>query len=112
MYRAPDSDGKLFKNEYESVIKKDLVSEKQLFVIGDININSLDYEFNNIVKNIFNASFKNGMFTVITRPTRVTSHSSTVIAHILTNTILTKNIPSGIVKTDISNHFLIFLLRR
>ena len=30
----------------------DLVSEKQLFVIGNININSLDYECNNIVKNL------------------------------------------------------------
>ena len=32
---------KIFKNEYENLVKKDLVSEKQLFVIGDININSL-----------------------------------------------------------------------
>ena len=48
------------------------------------------------------------MFPVITRPTRVTRHSSTVIDHILTNAILTKNISSGIVKMDISDHFPIF----
>ena len=31
--------------------KKDLVSSKQLFIIGDININSRDYETNSIVEN-------------------------------------------------------------
>ena len=109
MYRAPDSDRKLFKNEYENVIKKGVVSEKkQLFVIDDININSLDYEYNNIVNNFLNALFKNSMFPVITRPPRVTRHSSTVIDHILTNAILTKSNSSGIVKTDISDHFPIF----
>ena len=85
--------------KYTLVIKKDLVSEKQLFVIGDINVSSLDYESNNTVKKIFN---------IITRPTRVTRHSWTVIDHIVTNAILTKNISSGIVKTDISDLFLTF----
>ena len=84
-----------------------MVSEKYLFLIGDININSLDYKSNNIVKNFFNASFKHGMFPVIIRP-RVTRHSSAVINHILTNAILTKNIYSGIAKRDISDHFPIF----
>ena len=41
MYRAPGSDGKPFKNEYEHLIENNLVSEKQLFEIDDININSL-----------------------------------------------------------------------
>ena len=49
MYRAPHCDGKLFKSEFKILIKPDLVSEKQLFVIGDININPLDYEFNIII---------------------------------------------------------------
>ena len=39
------------------------------------------------------------MFLVITKPW-ITSHSSTIIDHILTNTISTKMISSGIVKTD------------
>ena len=46
--------------------------------------------------------------SIITRPNGVTKHSSTVIDHIITNTILTKNISSEIVKTDISDHFPIF----
>ena len=37
MYRAPGTDGKLFTNGYENVTKTNFVSEKQLFVIDDIN---------------------------------------------------------------------------
>ena len=37
MYRAPDNDGKLFKNENENYKKNNLVSEKQLFAISDVN---------------------------------------------------------------------------
>lgn len=37
MYKALDNDGKLFKNENEILMKNSLVSEKQLFAIGDVN---------------------------------------------------------------------------
>ena len=57
MYRAQHCDGELFKSEYKSLIKADLVSEKQLFVIGDININPLDYESNIIIKSLLNCLF-------------------------------------------------------
>ena len=53
-------------------------------------------------------SFKNSIFPIITRPTRVTRTSTTSIDHILTNAILTSKIHSGILKTDISDHFPIF----
>ena len=42
------------------------------------------------------------------RPTRVTRTSTTSIDHILTNAILTSKIHSGILQTDISDHFPIF----
>ena len=37
--------------ERENLRKKDLVSSKQLFIIGDRNMNSRDYETNSIVEN-------------------------------------------------------------
>ena len=43
----------------------------------------------------------NLIYPVITRPTRVTQHSSAVKDHILISTILTKNISSGNVKTTV-----------
>ena len=63
-----------------------------------MNTNSLDYGINSNVENFLNASFL----------PKVTRHNSTVIHDIPKNTILSKNVSSGIWKADISNHFLIF----
>ena len=44
------------------------------------------------------------------RPTRVTRSSATVIDNILTNTIIDSHIQSGIIKTDVCEHFAVFSL--
>ena len=108
IYRPPRGDEKNFRKEYKKLIENKNESNKQIFLIGDINLNSLDYETNNCVKNFFNLSFKNSIFPIITRPTRVTRTPTTSIDHILTNAILTSKIRSGILQTDISDHFPIF----
>ena len=81
-----------------------------LFVlIGDLNLNSLDYATNNHVQNLFNLAFENGVFPVINQTTRITKTRETVIDHILMNTILEFKVHSGIIKNDISDHFGIFV---
>ena len=47
-----------------------------------------------------NFFFQNGLFPVINRPTRVTKSSATVIDRIV----------SGLIKTDICDHFAVFYL--
>ena len=47
---------------------------------------------------------------VINRPTRVTKTSATIIEHILTNSIIDSPLHSGIMKTDISDHFAVLCL--
>lgn len=51
IYRSPVSDGKQFKKMYENLIKKGLSSFYAICLIGDMNINSLDYEAHNVQKN-------------------------------------------------------------
>ena len=53
IYQSPDSDEKQFKKENENFGKKNSVSSKQLFIIGDVSINSRDYETNSIVENLY-----------------------------------------------------------
>ena len=80
-----------------------------LFVlIGDLNLNSLDYATNNHVQDFFNLAFENGIFPVINWSTRIKKTSETAIDHILTNTILEFEVHSGIIKNDTSDHFGIF----
>ena len=50
------------------------------------------------------------MIPVINKPTRITRKNATAIDHIITNSFLDKCFETGIIKTDISDHFPIFLL--
>ena len=54
--------------------------------------------------------FEHGLIPVINKPTRITKRSATAIDHIITNTIINTNIKTGIIKSDISDHFPIFLI--
>ena len=87
-----------------------LKDKRNIFLAGDFNINSLDYSWTTIVRDFFNLAFQNSIFPVINRPTRVTKTSATIIDHILTNSIIDSPLHSGIVKTDIINHFDVFCL--
>ena len=49
----------------------------------------------------------NGYYPLINVPTRVTDNSSTIIDHIITNDHI-HNISSGVIKTDLTDHFPIF----
>ena len=49
----------------------------------------------------------NSSYPLINVPTRVTDNSSTIIDHIITNDH-THNISSGVIKTDLTDHFSIF----
>ena len=77
------------------------MSNQAAFLLGDFNLNALDYDINEVVKNFFN-------LVSIQTLTSVTTTSATPIDHILTNTVLENKIQSGIIKTDISDHFPIF----
>ena len=67
---------------------------------------------NTNVCDFFNLIFQNGIFPLINRPTRVTKSSATISDHVLTNTILDSEVQSGIIKTDIRDHFAVFALMK
>ena len=92
------------------MIKKELVSSKQLFLIGYTNIKAIDYETNNIVKKTFSIfHLKMEYCQLCERARGVARHRSTAKDHILTNDILTKNVLSGILKADIAEPFPILV---
>ena len=84
--------------------------EKPLFLVGDLNTNSLDYSRNTCVRDFFNLVFQNDIFPVIKRSIRVTKSSAKIIDHILTNTLVESHTQSGITKIDIGDHPAVFPL--
>ena len=77
-----------------------------MILIGDFNVNLLDFEKNKRVQSFVNLMFQFGMIPTINKPTRVTRHTATVTDHVFTNTIMGNiEIKAATVKADISDHF-------
>ena len=50
------------------------------------------------------------LIPTINKPTRVTRNTATAIDHIITNSVINAEFKTGIIKTDISDHFPIFFI--
>ena len=92
------------ENDFKEIVSKVSLSNKSV----DRNINSLDYSTNSIVKQIFNFSYQDGVAPFINQPTRVSRPIAICITQILMNSFMDSEIMSGVIKTDISDHFVIF----
>ena len=57
-YRPPAGKMKPFKNFLKQVLSKNLKSNKTMYLVGDFNLNVLDYESNTKVKKFFNLIFQ------------------------------------------------------
>jgi hypothetical protein len=75
--------------------------------MGDFNINLLKYNAHNRTNDFIDNIFSQGFLPLIHKPTRITDYSETLIDHIYSNNLLTKS-TSGIIITDISDHFGIY----
>ena len=81
------------------------------YFMGDFNINLLQMQtLNNEFLNIF---LSHGWAPVISKPTRVTTHSFTLIDHVYTNDVNNVNNAtscSGVILNSITDHFPVFFM--
>ncbi|XP_060780217.1 uncharacterized protein LOC132888186 isoform X1 [Neoarius graeffei] len=82
-------------------------TQKVMYICGDFNIDLFNHKKHKMTEEFINSVFSMGLYPTITRPSRITSHSTTLIDNIFTN-ILENNIESGLLLTDISDHLPIF----
>ena len=79
----------------------------KMYIMVDFNINHLDYSTSPPVENFLNLIISRNYYPVITRPTRVTPISCTLIDNIFYKTI--DQIEStGVITINISDHYPIF----
>ena len=112
IYRRPSElidDLNMFINEFTETLHSAHLISKKTYVTGDFNIDLL--KINN--HNYYNAFYENitaqGFFPKITRPTRLSTESSSLIDNILTNNLGKRHI-SGIITTPISDHLMNFCI--
>ena len=111
-YRQPAGDFKQYKTYLANYFNKMKNSNKAIYIVGDTNLNLIDYDTNIKVKNYLNLLFQKNFIPVINKPTRVSRNNATIIDHIKTNNFLNNYMHSGIITADFSDHFPIFLISK
>ena len=101
-----------FKYElFEELMGKINKENKLFYLIGDFNIDMLKINSNTYSQNMINRVICSSFYPQITKPTRITHKSATLIDNIMTNR-LNSNDLKGILFTDISDHLPIFTIER
>ena len=103
IYRSPSNSNEAFLSILETIIEK--VKSKSCYVLGDMNYNLLNIDKHAPTNEYCNILTTSSFRPLITKPTRITDKSETLIDHIwtnnLNNTIMNK---SHIILTDITDH--------
>ena len=75
--------------------------------MADFNINSINYQNHHLTGQFLDGMYSNMFFPLITRPSRITSHTATLIDNIFANNFFERS-RSGLLFTDISDHLPVF----
>ena len=80
---------------------------KICFLMGDFNVNLMNYQHHQLTGQFLDGMYSNMFFPLITRPSRITSHTATLIDNIFVNNFFERS-RSGLIFTDISDHLPVF----
>ena len=106
IYRKPQSNINDFIPVFENCLQKTNTEHKQVYIMGDFNIDLMKYT-GNAVCNFLSAIHSNFFIPLIDKPSRMTDRSISLIDNIFTNNF-DLNVSSGLFYNDISDHFPIF----
>ena len=109
-HRQPAGNFNEFEAYLNTFLAKSKTTDKACFLVGDLNLNLIDYQSNAEVRNFVNLIFQHSLVLIVNKHTRVTKKHSTLIDYIITNSFTDQENLTGILKTDISVHFPIFTI--
>ena len=106
---APKADINIFALTQTELLNIINLEKKTSVIMGDFNVDLLHYPDNNANRDYIDTTVSLNFIPVITKPTRVTDHSATLIDQFYTNDIPVSN-KCGIIITDVSDHFGIYYI--
>ena len=114
IYRAPNTDVTKLMEHIELVSNKTGQSSNHELILGmDQNIDLLKSDEHTNTRKFLDLILDSGLWPVITRPTRITQRSATLIDNIYISKNLQRKFDSAILVDDISDHLpLVALLRQ
>ena len=107
VYRPPNQNLSAFLAVFNEILSNITRGGKTCYVAGDYNLDILHYNDHAQTQEFVDNLFSHMLFPLITKPTRITANSATLIDNIFTNH-LTADICNGIIINDISDHLPIF----
>ena len=98
VYKHPRSNRKLFRNILKKQFEQLNTKGHEVLVRGDLNENLLKCNEDKQTSEYLDMLLSLGFMLVITKPTRITDHTATLIDHIYTNT------PEKLIKSGLCLH--------
>ena len=106
LYRPPNNPPKEFMREYSELLKN-LSKEKPELILGlDHNLDLLKITQHKPTEEFLECNIEGGMIPQITKPTRITQTSATLIDNVIVSKKLSSYIESRILIENISDHLL------
>ena len=107
IYRPPNTNFDMFYNTFEACLNNLINENKYVYFLGDFNINFLPSARNNNSDRFKQLIYSYGFDSLINKPTRINTHSSTQIDNIFCN-IHNKKVSAGLLCSEVSDHIPIF----
>ena len=105
IYRAPNTDFNTLSEFINDILSN--IGKRTVYMCGDFSVDLLQYDKHAATNDFIDQLYAIGLHPLITRPTRITSHSNTLIDNIFT-TDLSSHIHSGLIINDMSDHLPIY----
>ena len=108
IYRHPHSKIAAFTEKLDELLGQFNQNKYQVFILGDMNIDFIKFNDNQQTERHLNMLYANNFLPIITKPTRITDYTKTLIDHIYTNAPIDQILSGGLM--DISDHLPIFCI--
>ena len=109
IYRLPNTPEHLSLTRYNEVLSKVLSNKSHDIVMaGDQNFDYLKINTHNHTAELFDLHISHGLVPTITRPTRITHSTATLIDNIYIKLHNVEHIQSGVLTTKLSDHMPVF----
>ena len=111
IYRPPDTDINEFNELMLNTLSFIHLEKKSVYLMGDFNINLLNADKHVATQDFTDMMFSQSFLPHITKPTRITSRSATLIDNIFTNHLpQNEHVLTGILYNDVSDHLPVFYI--
>ena len=112
IYRPPNTDANVFNNILEKVSAETQVQGKRLVLGMDHNMDLLKEAHHAPTHQLIETMYNQGLVPMITKPTRITTFSATLIDNILVDKQLQSIADSGILLENLSDHLPCYCILR